>query len=694
MKKIVLVSLILVLSLSLVVGCEVESPAPAGSPAEAKIGMAYYNAHPGAVASAVAVVDTNGKVLSAYIDDIFYRNLNAGYVGLPGVDSSRITTHLVNPADTVTSKKNEINSKLYGDAMAKSGSTVTPIDNLQKIEQFAVGKTIAELEAVIAKDITVAKDEIQAATGATFVDNQGYLNTILLAAKDAQKSADTFTVSNSNNVVLKQAYYNAHGSPAVATAVVEGDTVVAAYIDEIYFFKNDGANVVFDVDAEKSLPKFVEGDVISSKKVSGAYGAALPGGPYVDQITAIEKFVKGKTVAELQGAYSKLAAEGAVVADVVSGATMRDTKNYIKNVAIAADPSLAAGDKLAQHVTLTEVKVGAGYFNAHNEAVASAIAVVDGSGTVVAAYLDDIFFRNLEQGYVGLPGVNSERTIPHLANGLDTLASKNHKTNSDLYGANMAKSGSTVLPVDNLAKIAEFAVGKKIDDLKAVIAKDTAKDDIQAVTGATFVDNHKYLNAIIVAAENAVASGNVAKVVDKNGLEIKQAYYNAHGSPAIATAVVEGPTIVGANIDELYFYPNDGTNVVFEINPEKAAPKFAEGEMLTSKKTNGGVYGAALPGGAYVKQIAAMEAFATGKTVAQIQESYDKLAAEGAVVADVVSGATMRDTKGYLKALTIAVDPSLAAGDELAQHVTAAQVQKVIDEIAAKAAAPAAPATR
>ena len=527
MKKFLLVTLLVVLSLSFV-GCEETPATPSGDATDAKIGAAYFNAHSGAFASAVAVVDGNGKILNAYLDDVFYRNLNQGYVGLPGTDSTRITNYLVNPANTLTSKKNQVNSDLYGANMAKAGSTVLPADNLKKIEEFAKGKTIAELEAVVAKDAAVAKEEIQAATGATFTDNQNYLNTILLAAKNAQASEKTFKAGS--NVALKQAYYDAHGSPAIATAAVEGDKIVAAYIDEIYFFANDGKNVVFEVDAEKSLPVFVEGNVVSSKKTNGdVYGATLPGGKYVDQIAAIEAFVAGKTVAQLEEAITKLSADGAVVADVVSGATIRDTKGYIKAVAIAVNPSLANGDAKAQVVKTAGItKLGLGHIvtNKSTEATADApakgsvdtvVAVValDKTGKVVKSTLDVI---QASAAFDAKMQITSDIAAP-----VQTKVEK-----GDAYGMKKASQIGKEW-YEQAAEFEKWAVGKSLDQIKGIAVDETGHVTDADLAALVTVGVTDYIAAYEEAFKNAVdvktlggtqlGLGHDAKVSASKGLD-------------------------------------------------------------------------------------------------------------------------------------------------------------------------------
>ena len=62
--------------------------------------------------------------------------------------------------------------------MAKAGSTVTLGANFDAIQNYAVGKTIDEIEATAS-----GENAVDAVSGATLVDTAGYLATILAAAQ-------------------------------------------------------------------------------------------------------------------------------------------------------------------------------------------------------------------------------------------------------------------------------------------------------------------------------------------------------------------------------------------------------------------------------------------------------------------------------------------------------------------------------
>ena len=68
--------------------------------------------------------------------------------------------------------------------MAKAGSTVSIDANFDAIQNFVVGKTIAELEAEI--EGKTAEQMIDAVSGCTLADTLGYVSGLLEAAKAAK----------------------------------------------------------------------------------------------------------------------------------------------------------------------------------------------------------------------------------------------------------------------------------------------------------------------------------------------------------------------------------------------------------------------------------------------------------------------------------------------------------------------------
>ena len=141
-------------------------------------------------------------------------------------------------------------------------------------------------------------------------------------------------------VKLGQVDYAAHGTKcfAVLTVAVQGDTIVAAYIDEFQFMTAGEAVGVPNSD-QGFGEAYPEGQVLASKRVnSELYSANMAkAGSTVAldaNYAAIEAFVTGKTIAELEAAIAGKTAEQMV--DAVTGATLADTLGYLTGLLEAA----------------------------------------------------------------------------------------------------------------------------------------------------------------------------------------------------------------------------------------------------------------------------------------------------------------------------------------------------------------------
>ena len=137
--------------------------------------------------------------------------------------------------------------------------------------------------------------------------------------------------------------YAAHGAGcfAVITAAVQGDVVLAAYIDEFQYIgdREDVAAVGVPNSDGSFGENYPEGKVLGSKRVnSDLYSLNMQRAGSTTQIAAnydaIQAYVAGKTIAELESAVE--GKEAAEFVDAVSGATLADSLNYVKGVIEAA----------------------------------------------------------------------------------------------------------------------------------------------------------------------------------------------------------------------------------------------------------------------------------------------------------------------------------------------------------------------
>jgi len=153
-------------------------------------------------------------------------------------------------------------------------------------------------------------------------------------------------------VVLGQVECAAHGAGcfAVITVALQDDTIVAAKIDEFQFIgsREDLAAVGVPNSDASFGENYPEGKVLGSKRVNNdLYSLNMQRVGSTVQIAAnfnaIEAFVKGKTIAELEGILGGYTADTkAEFIDAVSGATTVDTWGYVQGILAAAKAAKGA----------------------------------------------------------------------------------------------------------------------------------------------------------------------------------------------------------------------------------------------------------------------------------------------------------------------------------------------------------------
>ena len=166
------------LSLLLVVCMLVPFAALAEEAPAIKLGQTQYAAHGNKCFAVMTVVLEGDKIVAALIDEY---QVGAGMVGVPNSENG-----FGGFADGKVLYSKRVNAEAYSANMAKSGSTVALDVNYDLIQEFVVGKTIAELETIIAGFGGDATKAVDAISGATLVDTLGYLQGLLAAAKAAK----------------------------------------------------------------------------------------------------------------------------------------------------------------------------------------------------------------------------------------------------------------------------------------------------------------------------------------------------------------------------------------------------------------------------------------------------------------------------------------------------------------------------
>ncbi len=307
------------------------------------------------------------------------------------------------------------------------------------------------------------------------------------------------TTADYSGLTIGKADYAAHGtySFAATTAVLAGDTIVAAYIDEYQYLDADTYTGVPNSDATFGEMALAVEKVLASKKLNvEAYSANMSesGGATQTLDTswmAIEEFCVGKTITELEEWAGS--AEGA---DVIAGSTLVDTVGYVKAVVEAAKTAPVSTADPANFADV-DVKIANVDFAAHGTYcfTLASTAVID--DVIVATIVDDYQYLSATD-YVGVP--NSDATFGETALENDkVLASK--RTNMEAYSANMSESGGATLTLDtSWTAIEEFCVGKTITELEEWAGSAEGAD---VIAGSTLVDTVGYTKAIIEAAKMA-----------------------------------------------------------------------------------------------------------------------------------------------------------------------------------------------
>ncbi len=301
---------------------EVSSESSEESSTTVSLHRGYGAAHgESAFTSVIVAVAEDGTIVGARVDELqFMDETIEGIEGVPNSDAS-LAEGIV---DGMVLMSKRDNSEVYSARMAENGgATQQWADCMAAIEEYCVGKTADELSDVAA----------DAVSGSTLVDTVNYLALVgEVAGDDYHVSSGTFT-GDGSDLAMGRSYVVAHGESAFcdACSLVQGDTLVAASIDEFQFSDAETYEGVPNSDASFG-ENYADGVVLMSKAVnSDAYFSAMEerGGattPWLDSIQAIEEYCAGNAIEDVV----------ADSADSVSGATLVDTANYVAGVQTAA----------------------------------------------------------------------------------------------------------------------------------------------------------------------------------------------------------------------------------------------------------------------------------------------------------------------------------------------------------------------
>lgn len=302
--------------------------APEGS---IQIGAAYGAPH-GTQAFAVAIVAVqDGTIIGTYVDEFQFVSTEYDVVGVPNSDSDFAESF----AEDMILISKRVNTEFYSSVMAaNAGSTIAYDENMDAVQDYITGLSIDET-------LELAADEnaVDAISGATLADTANYAALIAEAADNAQYNQYVEYDGSADDLTLSVAYGAAHGTKCftIAGALTDGETIVAAYVDELQFLPTD-----YDITPVPNSDSdfgegYAEGMALCSKRVNTAFYSSLmasSGGATIDydvNMDAVQAYVSGMSIPDAE----ELAADEAAV-DAVSGATLEDTANYVALIVEAA----------------------------------------------------------------------------------------------------------------------------------------------------------------------------------------------------------------------------------------------------------------------------------------------------------------------------------------------------------------------
>ena len=206
-------------------------------------------------------------------------------------------------------------------------------------------KTVNNLQKRAAQGCVFYRICYNSVSGVTQMKKEDYTMKKLLSVLLAVMllcSAAAFA-EDAEPIRIGQVQYAAHGTScfAVITAVVQGDVILAAHIDEYQYIsdREDIAAIGVPNSDQSFGANYPEGKVLGSKRANNElYSLNMQRAGSTVQLLAnyqaIEAYVAGKTIAELEEATGGV--ESADFVDAVSGATLADSLGYVKGIIEAA----------------------------------------------------------------------------------------------------------------------------------------------------------------------------------------------------------------------------------------------------------------------------------------------------------------------------------------------------------------------
>lgn len=320
-------------------------------------------------------------------------------------------------------------------------------------------------------------------------------------AKDkASDALDKAKSTLEGKLVLRRSLKAAHGEGCFAriAVITDGDKIVDAAIDEFQYFDEGSGFLALpnqDGDTEfKSGNK--EGKFLGSKLMNDEKYSALMKEKakatvsIADNYKAIQDFAKGKTIDELKKVVD--GAEDGKAIDSVTGATLVDTKGYLKAIIETAEDD--ENTSVFEANKTDDIQIKQSFGTAGNKNAITDTFVVMEDDKIIAANID-------EYQYIEGKGVpNSDKKFgENYADSKKVLASK--LENNEEYSKQMkeiAKATHTLK--ENLNAIQAYVVGKTPDEIKGLIDGNKPGKPVDAISEATLSSTVGYLDEIYKTA--------------------------------------------------------------------------------------------------------------------------------------------------------------------------------------------------
>ena len=543
-------------------------------------------------ATIVAVlVDDDGIIRDCIIDSIG----TSVKFGADGVITSDVAAEILT--------KNELgdnyNMKLYG------GATYEWYEQAAALAKYVIGKDTVDLHNGAIDENGYAADADLATTASIYLG--GYISAIEVAVATAQhlgaQAGDTLKLAVVASLADSKSAEGENAGTAQlnvdATAItMNGDVITSCVLDSVQ------GKVGFD--AAGTITSGTDGIFATKNLLGEQYGMVAWGGAIAEwnqQAASFAAYVTGKTLAEVQGIAVTESTKPAEDTDLAASVTIAvggfqtliakaaETQSAGLKTGLAIIAGAEVGTKDENHTLTYDVTLAA--------------VVVDAEGVIVDCVIDSL---GVTLAYDNTGAIVTDLTAP--------ILTKNEL--GDSYGMK-AYGGATYEWYEQAAALAEFAIGKTVEELRSGAVNESGKAaDADLATTATI-----YLGGYVAAIEKAVA--NAQELGAQAGDELKLTSISALADSTGVTEEAPGWAKLNVDVTAITMKGEVITSCVID-SLQAEVPFYTDGTanipQFSTKNERGEGYGMKAWGGAkyeWNEQAANFAAYVTGKTLAEVQ---------------------------------------------------------------------------